>query len=72
MGVGHGTDDNCGRSYRARMTKTGNVITRTRHIKTTNIYEGYLQHEMTKSSQTLAVNRLNELVDHFTQFHKSN
>ena len=37
-------------------------------MKSTNISaEDYLQNEMTKANQTLAEDRLNELVEHFMQ-----
>ena len=71
--IAHGMDDSNGRSYRVRETKTGHTTIRMkRHIKPTKIFvEDYHWNEMTKANQTLAVDRQNELVNHFMQLDKN-
>ena len=70
--IRHGIDDHNSRSFRIRVSKTGHTRTSS-HIKTTKISaEDYLWNEMSKANQTLAGDRLNELINHFLQLHKRN
>ena len=63
--IGHGTNNQNGRSYTIRVTKTGCAITRMKkHITPTYITaEDCLQIEMTKAYQTLTADILNEMLD---------